>query len=166
VIAAFVPYPTRVFPPLTLQVVDQAGRVPERLPLAIWRGVTNVDYHEEKVAFDTDGRIHLSQRVVWASLLERLGAVVRGSVAPHSGGVRETWGDVSFEVPKGYTLDARATGVTGTAALPGGPDGIYLVSHGTWGDYVNLSIWNPGARVGRDYRVVLKPNSPAVSKTP
>jgi hypothetical protein len=159
VIGFFVPYPTRVFPPLNLQVVDQSGRVPEHLPAAIWRGVTNVEYLEEKVPFDNVGMIHLSERIVWASPFDRFRALVRATV-PHSGGVSGTWADVSFEVPKDYTLDPKATGITGTANLPGGPDGLYLVPSSGWGDHINLSIQEPGRGGSRSYRVVLKPKPP------
>jgi hypothetical protein len=102
--------------------------------------------------------LHLSERTVWATPFDRFHALVR-TIVPHSGGVSGTWADVAFEVPKGYTLDAEATGITGEAGLPGGPDGLYLVPSSGWGDYINLSIENPGRRSERNYRVVLKPKS-------
>jgi hypothetical protein len=160
--ALFVPYPTHVFPALTFQVVDQSGRVPERVPSLHWYGVTNVEYLEGKVPFDSKGIVRLSEKTVWASPFARFRALV-STLIPHSGGVRGTWGCVELEVPKGYTLDAQATGITGAATVPGGPDGLYFLSHGAWGDYVTLSIFTPGSKVARNYRVVLKRTSPSGS---
>ena len=119
-ILCFVPYPTTVFPRLTVRFVDGAGRAVDCSHPIQWRGYTNAGDVEGVFRCDPGGQLRLPSRRVWASPASRLLALLGGFV-PHSGGWSSTRASVWFDLADDEAVDEEAMGglTTSVFGVPG-----------------------------------------------
>jgi hypothetical protein len=104
-----VPYPTRLSPPMSIQIVDGDGKGIFYLS-GIRRGHYLADHVEERFFLDHDGRVDLPALTSWKSLASRMLSFA-GMFLPHSGGFGSAFADLTITLPKGYELDpATASG--------------------------------------------------------
>lgn len=154
----FVPYPTQVFPSMTLQVVDQNGKGLPISDSAHWRGVTNAATVEGSARFDTGGHISLPAQRVWASPIRHM-LSDRGFL--HK--LVMTHGELHIDVPRGYVLDAEAMGLTSTPErtgnLPTSGDWLWQGIKTGGADVLCLNMYNPDRAGVRSYRIVLRDQS-------
>jgi hypothetical protein len=134
----FVPYPTQVFPAVSVQLVDERGQSLRQAIPARWRGVCNAAIIEGDASFDESGRLSLPARRVWATPYRRAAAA---SGLLHK--LRGTYADFRFTLPAGYELDTGATGLIQTRPqwweLPTAGDRLWY-----WRDPVkgaSVEIW-------------------------
>lgn len=88
-ILCFVPFPTKVFPALTLRFADPAGRTVDCSHPIDWEGVTRVDSVRGVARCLPAAPLTLPAQHVWASPASRLLAIF-GCFLPHSGGFGST----------------------------------------------------------------------------
>jgi hypothetical protein len=153
----FVPYPTQVFPAITVELVDPAGPLIPNPHPPHRHGVSNPAILQGETRFDDHGRAALRAEKIWASAYYRLLAAT-GNL--HK--LRGTYGWIRVELPSDYVLDRQAMRVTETPGWPSAdlPNGDTLrdCSPGPDGnDAFDLFLENPETNRPSPLRITVRP---------
>jgi hypothetical protein len=102
-VLCFDPFPTQVFPSLTVQLSDDQGK-PLSGSFVHWRGGFYAGEFEKYGRLDNQGQIIVPAEQVWISVASRLLSAMN-AIRPHERGLGLNYADITIDLREGYDLD-------------------------------------------------------------